>query len=201
MKILKAGDRNVIQKMVHHLKEGGIIIYPTETSYGIGARISDASALNEIIALKGGKKRDALLVLVSGTTMAKRFVKLGLVGRALAKEYWPGPLTIIAALQKRVCPQVSNKNNEMAVRFSSNHLATKIVSVLREPICSTSANISGSSPCYSVSAIIRKFGKRRLEDILILDAGRLPKREPSAIVRVTRDRLQVVRSRKKQRYI
>lgn len=201
MEVIKVTTRNAVKKAVRHLKEGGIIVYPTETSYGIGARITDAKALKGILSLKGSNKREAFLVLVSGIPMARKFVDLGKVGRALAKEYWPGPLTIIAPLRKRVCPQIVNKKNEMAVRYSENKIATKIVSALKEPITSTSANRSGASPCFSKQEIIRKFGKKRLEDILILDAGRLPKRVPSALVRVTGDKLKVLRQRGRQKYI
>ena len=201
MEIISVKNRNAIKKAVRHLKDGGIIIYPTETSYGIGARVTDATALRDVLHLKDSKKREAFLVLVNGIQMAKKYVHLGKVGSALAKEYWPGPLTIIAPLKKRVCPQVSNAKNEMALRYSENKIATRIVSELREPITSTSANRSGASPCFSTGAIIKKFGRKRLEDVLILDAGRLPKRVPSALVRVTDDRLKVIRSRSNQKYI
>lgn len=201
MQVINVKKREAIKKAVRHLKEGGIIIYPTETSYGIGARITEAKALKSILTLKGSKKREAFLVLVSGLSMARKFVDMGKVGSVLAKEYWPGPLTIIAPLKKRVCPQVVNSKNEMAVRFSENKVATNIVSELREPITSTSANRSGENPCFSVTSIISKFGKKRLENVLILDAGRLPKRVPSALVRVTDDKLRVLRNRGRQRYL
>ena len=130
MKIIKAKGKTAIAKAARHLMQGGVVIYPTETSYGIGALVSSMDGLEEVLRLKGSRKREAFLVLVSGIRMARRYAELGPIGGAIAKTYWPGPITIIAPLKKRVCPHVINKKNEIAVRHSSNEFATKLAIII-----------------------------------------------------------------------
>ena len=86
-----------------------------------------------------------------------------------------------------------DSNKGIALRHSSNTFATKLVAALGEPITSTSANISGKAPCYSVASVVRQFGKRKLADVLIIDAGTLSRNKPSTVVTVRKGIFKVLR--------
>lgn len=192
MVIIKATRKDSVEKAVRHLREGGIIIYPTETSYGIGALTDNRPALEKIKAIKG-RRTKPFLILVSSMHMANRYALLGPLGSVLAKEYWPGPLTIIAEMKKKFPEPYFNKKKGIAIRFTTNTFSIDLIKRLKAPITSTSANLSGGAPCYSMQSIVRQFGKNRLEDVLIIDGGALKRKKPTTLVNVKGGKFKVVR--------
>ncbi len=187
----------VIKEAVKVLKRGGIIVYPTETAYGLGADFLNLKAIAKIYKIKGRNFKKPLAVLVSSLAMAKRFVSFNKVSSALAKKYWPGPLTIILNFKIQILKEFRIKNYKtLGLRISSNKLATLIVRKLGKPLTSTSANISGKLDCYSVDEIESQFEKRKYKPDLIIDAGRLPKRKASTVVKITDGQIKILRKGK-----
>lgn len=193
MEIIKATNKQAVAKTVRHLKEGGICIYPTETSYGIGAAVDEYVSLEGIRALKGRPTGKFFIALVSGIPMAQKYVELGPLGTALAKAYWPGPLTIVAPPKKKGVAQYLASTQGVAMRHSNNRFASQVVKKLGVPITATSANRAGMPACHSIPAVVRQFGKRRLEGVLLIDAGRLTQSSPSTIIRVRTSSLKLLR--------
>ena len=170
--IVKADDKNATKIAAQFLKKGSVIIYPTETSYGIGADIDNKKALEKIYAIKQRPIEKQLIYLVSTISMAKKYAFLTADHEKLIKRFMPGPLTIVAKGNK-------NNINEFAFRISSNKLANSIVKALGRPIASTSANFTGDPPLYKIRDVFKHF-----QDYvnLIIDAGDLPSQQPSTVV-------------------
>lgn len=186
--------RNLLHKLVRQavrvLRSGGVVIYPTETSYALGCDAQKAHAVAQIFKLKGRSKTKQLPVITASRAMAERFFILGANARRLAQRYWPGPLTIV--LKPRKTLPVSYKGG-VAVRVSGHPVAQQLSRALKAPLVSTSANISGKPACFSVTALKKQFGAR-LKNMFVIDIGALPRRKPSTIVAISEvGEIQVVR--------
>ena len=145
-----------IEKAVAILKEGGIVIFPTDTAYGIGCRIDDEKAIEKLFSIRRRPVTQATPVLVSGKEMAKRYI-LSLperVERALMDEYWPGALTIILpARVERVPELVRGGTLTIGLRMPNHEIPLSIIERLGVPIIGTSANIHGNSTPYQLSDV------------------------------------------------
>ncbi len=176
------------------LKSGGVIVYPTETSYGLGCDATNTDAVARIFAMKGRPENKGVTVLLPEDYEGKDF---GIVwsdaAKALAKKFLPGALNII--LSVRSTTPLAHRcltNNTIAVRRSSHPIATALVDALSVPLVSTSANISGEPDSYSAEDIYKRFLQQTLRPDCIIDAGKIPKHAPSTLVQIADDGAIVV---------
>lgn len=159
---------NEIEEAVRVLKRGGVIVYPTETSYGLGADYTNKRAVKKIFKIK--KRADKkLAVIVSSLFVIKKYALIDEDAEKLSREFMPGPLTLVVRKKEK---------GTLAFRISSNEIAFSISKKFKKPIIATSANISGSGDNYEIKKI-----KEIFEDKvdLIIDGGNLRKRKPSTI--------------------
>jgi tRNA threonylcarbamoyl adenosine modification protein (Sua5/YciO/YrdC/YwlC family) len=157
------------------LQKGGLVIYPTETSYGIGCDATNSEAIKNVYRLKGRDYAKPLSIIVADVEMAKKYIGINKTAETLVKKFMPGPLTLVA--KKRNLPDELCRET-IAFRISSNKFATGMTKKLGNPITATSANISGDEPIYEIKKIKLQF-KNKAD--LIIDAGNLEKRKPSTI--------------------
>lgn len=124
------------------LRRGGVIVFPTETSYGVGCRAFDAEAVARVITAKGrpdGKPLPVLLPSISD--LHRRRLETPLI--VLAEAFWPGPLTLVVPAFPGLPAPITADTNMVGVRMSAHPLARKLVEALGEPLVATSANRSG----------------------------------------------------------
>jgi len=186
-----------IEQIVKHIKKGGLVVYPTETSYGLGADATNEVAVRKIFAIKKRSSEKSLPMIVGSLRQAEKFVRFSSVARRLGHRYWPGPLTLVLPIKSGVNLAIGVRfhgtvHGTAAVRVSSHPIARAIVQRLGRPLVSTSANISGKIPCYSIATCKKQFG-RRAKDIIFVDGGRLKKQPPSTIVSVIGKKITVIR--------
>ncbi|MBU2100155.1 threonylcarbamoyl-AMP synthase, partial [Candidatus Micrarchaeota archaeon] len=127
-----------VKTAVFVLKKNGIIIYPTETSYGIGCMVSDIDSIKRIRRIKKDRKKP-FLILVSSKKMAKEYAEINSEAEKLIDGF-KGHLTLIVPAKEKIPSEVSKKT--IALRISSNETANAIVEGINEPIISTSANLT-----------------------------------------------------------
>lgn len=181
-----------LQGAVLALREGGVITFPTETSYGLGCDPRDARAVRRIFKIKGRDARNPLLLAAGSWAQVERVAHLSAKVKRLAKQYWPGPLTLILPLRKeaRLADGVAYKG-EVSVRYSSSTDVRRLTRRFGFPIVATSANISGQPACRSA----KEIRDVNLAVDFIVDGGLLPLRKPSTVARVREDgRIDVVRA-------
>lgn len=181
---------------VAHLRRGGLLIYPTETAYALGCDATNARAVASIFRLKGRERGKPLPLIAASVVMAERYARFTPLARKLAKQHWPGPLTIVAASRQlqatsRLAPGVLARDGTIALRVSSNPIARALSRRLGRPIVSTSANRSGQPPRYSIQSAVRSLGLH--QQFFVLDIGPLPRRRPSTIVDARGDVLRTLR--------
>ncbi len=192
VKINKTNHTAVIKQAVDVIKHGGVVVYPTETAYGLGADFFNPLAVKKVYQIKGRDFKKPLSMIVSSLVMAKKLVKFDKISLNLAKKYWPGPLTLIQ--KSKIKNQKFNaKFKTLGLRISANKLATLIVKQINSPITATSANLSGRGEFYSAAEIVKQFKKRKYQPDLIIDAGRLPKKKTSTIAMAGEHQIKILR--------
>jgi tRNA threonylcarbamoyl adenosine modification protein (Sua5/YciO/YrdC/YwlC family) len=170
-----------IKKAALVLKKGGLIIYPTESSYAIGCDFTNNRAVEQLCKIKSRPKTKHLTVIVPDVQTAKKYGGIDEVSELLIQRFMPGPLTLAVAGKGRF--------KEFNFRISSNHIALKLAKVFGRPIVATSANISGEENIYDPKELSTFFGKVDL----ILDAGPLQRSKVSTVVEVKGKRIKIHR--------
>ena len=154
---------------------GGVVLYPTETLYGIGGRAGDALAAHRVGELKG-RGLQPLVVLVG--EIPEDFEGLA---RELAEDFWPGPLTLIVPAPPWVCPEVCAPDGSVGLRWSGHPVVSALVRAVG-PITSTSANRTGQAPPRRAQAV-------DLQVDAVVDGGELPEALASTLVHVAQRRV------------
>lgn len=161
------------------MRSDAVFAYPTETFYGLGARIGDLEALERIIRIKGREGAKGMIVLVADMAMAKTVAWIEEPQRALLERFWPGPLS--ALLQARPgLHALLCVDGKVALRVSPNAMAAALCRALG-PITSTSANFAGHPPARTASEV----EGQGLEIDAILDGGTTPGGAPSTLADLT----------------
>ncbi len=156
------------------LKKNGVIIYPTETSYGIGCKLTDINSIKRIREIKQDRIKP-FLIIVADKKMAENYAEINSEAEKLLNAF-KGHLTLIVPKKNKIPEEVSKE--KIALRISSNETALGIVKELNEPIISTSANLSGKKPIYSFDKAVKVLSKKV---DFIIDDGILEENKPSTI--------------------
>ncbi len=187
MKLIKA-EAVEIEEVRSILENGGIIIYPTETLYGIGAKYDDSNALKKIFEIKKRPSEKSFPLIIDLRHIEIVADKIPDVAWEFIKKYWPGPLTLILPAKKGL-PEEITKNGTVAVRMPGESFALKLIKELPFPITATSANLSQMPAADCIEKVLEYFKE---EVDLIIDGGKLPG-APSTIIDVTVNPPRVLR--------
>jgi heptosyltransferase-2 len=173
------------------VRQGGVIVYPTETIYGVGADASNKDAVGKVFKAKRRHDGKPVLVLLpSADSLEPLAASVPPAARALMAALWPGPLTLIFRSSGCLPAEVTQGSGTIGVRVPSSEFCRRLLVACGRPLVSTSANISGEPAPRTVTAIQRAFGK----DVdLYVEAGVLADSPPSTVVDVTGERLRIVR--------
>lgn len=145
-------SREVIKKAIEVLIQGGIVIYPTDTAFGIGCRIDNLQAVDRLFSLRKRPLTQATPVLVASEEIAlPYFVDATVIVRRLMKAYWPGALTIVAPCRKDlIYSPIRGGGNNIGLRMPNHETALSIIRGVGVPILGPSANFHGAPTPYRV---------------------------------------------------
>ncbi len=176
-----------IPTVAAHLAADGLLAYPTETVYGLGSAPTER-ALDRLAALKGRAPRKPFLLLISGTSMLEEYgLVLGPSGTALAREFWPGPLTLVLrGAEGRLPDRLRGTGGGIAVRWTSHAGIGALLDVTGQALTSTSANLPGGATAPGAEAIMNLFPQAvSTAALMVLDGGVLGNVPPSTLVDCT----------------
>lgn len=174
-----------LEQALQVLHAGGVIAHATETCYGFACDAFSRRALARLYKIKKMPRNKPVSLLVADIKMAKKYAVFSPLAKKLAKQYWPGPLTLVLK-RKKTLPDFLNPGiRTVGMRIPANAFSRKLVQAFGRPITTTSANISGQPSPYSVSAIEKPD--------LILNSGRLKKNPPSTILDLSGQKPRVLR--------
>ena len=158
-----------IKEAAEILAGDGVVAFPTETVYGLGANAFSKEAVNKIYKIKGRPSFNPLIIHVDSYEMAREYGVFNESANILAQKYWPGPLTIIVKKRKSdVVVSATAKLETIALRCPSNVIARKLITELDKPLAAPSANKSGKLTCTSPRDV---FAKLKNSIDAILDGG------------------------------
>jgi len=184
-------EQSLIDRAVKILREGGVIAYPTETFYGIGADAENEEAIEKIYMIKGRNFNKPIPVIIGKQNDVIKYAKdIPETGRKLMDRFWPGALTILFEASHNVPQKLTAGTGKTGIRLSSNIIATILAKTLSRAIAATSANLSGQKECSSVDDVIDSLGNGV---DAVIDGGQTPGGMGSTIVDVTIDPPTVVR--------
>lgn len=191
MSYLSLENSRALEQAISALQHGGVIAFPTDTVYGIGASLDHPDALRRIYDLKGRTPDKPLPILIARVEMLDSLspdVDERLVD--LAEQFWPGALTIVVPAADHLPAEVKAPDNTIGVRLPNHSIPLSIAERAGGAIATTSANISGQESAHAASEIRDAFGARI--DV-ILDGGFAPQANPSTVIRVVEDQIVVLR--------
>lgn len=197
MEIIDQNDSRAIHNAVEILKAGGIVIYPTETAYGLGVDARNKEAVEKLYELKKRPIDKPTHVLVADMSMAEEYVALEKNTKQLVETFWPGPLTL-------VCEKKEGANIYVAltadadkwgtgIRVPGNVFTQELVRACGFPITTPSANKAGAKIPYTIQDALDTFGEDGEKIDLVIDGGRLAEKTPSTLIDVREKSWKMIR--------
>jgi len=174
------------------LKRGDVIVFPTETLYGLGADALDSAAVEKVFQLKDRDANNPIPVLVADRKMLFSLVDtVPPLAERLIARFWPGPLTLVFPGRNDIPRPLVNANGGIGVRISSQPIATRLVSALGRPTTATSVNPSGQPPARTIEQA-KKFFAGRID--VFVDGGELASKTGSTVVEILGEGLKIIRA-------
>jgi len=162
-------DARALSRAGAVVRQGGLVAFPTESFYGLGADALDPAAVERVFTVKGRPATSPLLVLVDGVAMAQDLAAEVPAGaRALMARHWPGPLTLVLRAAPHVPPVLTAGTGTIGVRMPGHPVALGLVAATGTAVTAPSANPSGLAPPTTADQV-RAYFAERLD--LILDGG------------------------------
>ena len=137
-------DRNIIEEAGIVIREGGLVAFPTETVYGLGANALNEEAVRKIFTAKGRPQDNPLIVHVADFNVEPLVKNIPEVAVRLMKSFWPGPLTVILEKSELIPSVTSAGRSSVGIRMPSNNIARELIRAAGVPVAAPSANVSGN---------------------------------------------------------
>ena len=194
MQIIKQENLNT-DEITEALKQGKVIVYPTETVYGLGCDATNQEAVDKIFKIKKRQQNKPVLMLATDPHMMMRYIDWTPKLQEIYDKYWPGPLTVVTPV-KFGCnlPQgVLAGDNTIAFRITEHSLASELIKKLGQPLVSTSANITEQKSSYDIEDVLDVFKNEIDQPDIIIDSGKLPDHAPSTIIKIINNKIEILR--------
>lgn len=179
-----------VERLAAVLRSGGVVAYPTETFYGLGALARDAAALERLARAKGRPEGKPLPLVAADLAMAEAVAVVDGLARRLVDRFWPGPLTLVLPARVGLPDPITGGTGTVGIRVPGSEVARALCRAAGGPVVSTSANPSGAPPPAAVADLDPGL-VARIDGVL--DAGPAPGGLPSTVVAVEGGRLRLLR--------
>lgn len=194
MKILKINPDNPekehLKQATNILLKNGLVVYPTDTLYGLGANALSKRAILKVYKTKGREFKKPLSVAFYSLSQAKKYVKFNSSALKLAQKFLPGPLTIVLPMKYKFPKKLTFGSKKVGIRIPDNKVALALIKECKFPITATSANISGREDPITAEDAVKQIGKKV---DLILDGGKCKVKKPSTVVETSDNKIKILR--------
>lgn len=192
---LQNPDPTVLQYATRTVRGGGLVLYPTDTIYGLGCDALQPGPLERLLALKGRSAEKGMLVLIRSIRQLDDLIR-GLPdgAEAFLERFWPGPLTVLLEAARGIPKELCGAGGKIGLRWPASRFLQNWLDLLRLPLVSTSANPS-SQTYDGTPEVLHRLFEDRVD--LFLDAGPLPSSEPSTVADLTTRPFRLVREGEK----
>ena len=179
----------LISQVVERLKQGGLIAYPTDTTYGIGCNIFNARGVKNIYQIKQRDARKPFSFICSDLSDAANYAQVSNFAFKIMKRHLPGPYTFVLDATRVVPNTLTTRQKTVGIRIPDDEIAMAIVRELGHPLVTTSANLTGETPLHDPVEIEESMG--RMLD-LVIDGG-IRYGDPSTVISLIDDHIEVLR--------
>jgi len=186
--LVEANEEN-IQKAAEIVKRGGIVIYPTDTVYGLGGDPFNLHAVHKIITIKK-RENNPLPILASDIEHVKKIAYINEFSKKMMEEFWPGPLTLILRKKEILPDLVTSGLGNVGVRIPNNQIALNLIKLSGGLLIGTSANLSKRKISLTGNEAYKQIGK--YVDI-VLNGGLTTLKKESTVVRLNHNRVSILR--------
>lgn len=183
-------DENELKNTINVINNGGIVIFPTDTVYGIASNIDDEKAISNLFELKGRNDNKPICVLTSSVNKIEKVAYIKNKELELITKYMPGALTIILDKKEDISNRLTSNLQTIGVRIPNNEIALNILKYIEKPLATTSANLSGNQPATKLEELVDEFNGK--VDIII-DGGITDLKQSSTIIKVENNEIKVLR--------
>lgn len=186
-------SEETVKETVDQLKKGNLVVFPSDTVYGLLVDATNEKAVNKLLEFKNRPAGKPISVFVNWDLLPQT-VKVDSNLRKRLEQLLPGPFTIVLPSKNKVIKTLESEEHTLGVRIPDDVLVAELVKHFKKPITATSANLSGRSPHYSIPSLLNSLSerKKRLIDFVV-DKGTLPKKKPSTVVDMTKSRVKILR--------
>lgn len=167
---------------VEVLVQGGVVVHPTDTAYGLAVDATNEAAIQKIFELKK-RKGKPLIMVVRDQKQAREYVDLNPLAEKLMQKFFPGALALVLPKKETVPALLTGGLDKVGIRQPDHPVISKLSAVFPKPYTSTSANLSEGPTPYSVEEVLAQLDPQQID--LIIDAGLLPRRPTSTVVDLT----------------
>lgn len=171
---------NVIKKAAKTLRSGGVVAFPTETVFGIGAALDQPKAIKQLFKIKNRPKNKPLQVLAATMQQAKKLGKFSKKALDFTQKNWPGPFTLVVYKTGKTPKLVTGGSKKVGIRMPHHKIALELIKKCG-PIVATSANRSGEKPALSAKEV-----KAKLPEVDYVLSGRVKSGKASKVIDVTK---------------
>lgn len=193
MQSISTSDASAADAAALTLQHGDVILYPTDTLYGLGADALSDEAVAKIYAIKGRDEGKPIHAIVADMDMAERFAYVDGTAHMLADRFLPGALTLILRKKPGIETGIAKGLDTFGIRIPDNSFCKQLVDAFGGPITTTSANRAGEVSYRTVPAILEQLGEHADAIACAIDAGELPQRAPSTVVDCSGERPIILR--------
>ena len=181
-------DNDGIEKISQIIKKGGVVVFPTDTVYGIGCNPYNVNSVNKIYEIKSRDKIKSLPVLAYSLDIVKEITIIDKFTEKIIKKYWPGPLTLILTLTDQKLKESLKLQNKIAVRIPDSKCTLKLLEKCKL-LVGTSANISGNSSYTNPDECIKNI---KNYDVF-LNGGTITSKGESTIIEIENEKIKIIR--------
>ena len=196
MKTIKLKFNNinqVINNTITILKSNGLVIFPSDTVYGLLCDATNEQAVKKLIKFKNRPPGKAISVFCN-FELFNKLVKINKQQQKIIKEILPGPFTVILLSKHQVSKSLESEKGSLGIRIPAFQLINRLIEEFGKPLTATSANLAGRSAHYSINTLLNEIPDKKKDLIdLIVDAGNLPRNKPSTVVDLTQSDVKILR--------
>jgi len=193
MEILKLNEDNfekLIEKLAKAIKEGKVLICPTDTVYGLICDVTNEKSVKKIFKIKKRRKEKAISVFVKDLRMAKKYAFINKEQEEFIKNNLNKKNTFILKRKKsNLLKILFGKEKTIGIRIIDNKLINLLLDKTRKPLTATSANISQKPASTEIKKVLKQFEKQKIKPDIVIDSGNLSKSRPSQIIDLTKEKI------------
>ena len=192
MKIIGLKHVNV-KNIVREIKKGKVIVFPTDTVYGLICDAGNKKAVRKIFKIKKRSLQKHLSVFIKDFKTARKIAVIDKKQEKILKSMWPGKLIAVLKAKKKFAQGIVCEFGNIGLRIPNYKLLNGILSEFKKPLAQTSANVSGEPASNKIKDILRQFRNKKNQPDLVIDTGNLKKSKPSKVIDLTGNTPKILR--------